>query len=43
MGIGTSSGVTYEALSLQNNLYMNSTVYKIYMTKLIEILQKAVL
>jgi len=28
MGLGTIAGVTYEALSLQNNLYMNSTALK---------------
>jgi len=27
MGLSTSSGVTYEALSLRNNLYINSTAY----------------
>jgi len=32
MGLGTSSGVTYEALSLQNNFYMKSTTYKIWQT-----------
>jgi len=28
-GLGSSSGVTYEALFLQNNLYMDGTAYQI--------------